>query len=140
MSQSTLNRSASESAKVQQSERTNPAISQLNKLQELVFNRESALTFAQSIRLMATVVKEFATLLWLTVCYGLVALSWLGNWAVQSGQQAKGWWIEFKQRRSQQSTTEIAAETGKSVLHRSHAIVSYVVRQARKQVGLMNED
>jgi hypothetical protein len=139
MSQSTLNQSTSEQMKAQQSERTNPAIAQFNKLQELVFNRESALTFTQSLRLIATIVKEFATLLWLTLCYGLVALSWLGNWAVQSGQRTRTWWIELKHQQAQQSPAAMAAETGKSVLSQSQAAIFYVVRQAKKQVGILDE-
>lgn len=140
MSNATINKPASTKIAMNQSEESNPTIAQLNKLRQIIFTRDTALTFSQSIRLLFTLLKESLVLLWLALCYTLVALGWLGNKAIQSGQVTQKWVSTLRETSREQSPGEVAAETGRTVLDGSKVAIDYVMTQARKQVGLTDKN
>jgi hypothetical protein len=139
MSNPNLNQSVSNQTVNHPVEDANPAIAQLHKLRQIALTRDTVSTFSQSIRLLFTLLKETGILLWLAVCYGLIAIGWVGNKAVESGQRAKSWLNSLRESSQNQSATEIAAETGKSVLAGSKTTIDYVMTQAKKQVGLIDQ-
>jgi hypothetical protein len=55
---------------------TNPALAQLSKLQQLIFTRDTAITFTQSLRLLFVLIKESLILCWLGLRSGC---DWLVN-------------------------------------------------------------
>lgn len=139
MSSSTIHNSTSNQNTNHQVTGSNPAAAQLNKLQQILFTRDTAVTFSQSLRLLLTLVKESLVLLWLGLCYGFVAFGWLGNKVVQMAQATKSRLTTLQETSREQSVTEIAAETGKTVLTSSKATIDYMMTQAKKQVGLLDE-
>jgi hypothetical protein len=139
MANSTI-RQHSTNQKAANTHTTNPTLAQLNKLQQLVFTRDTAITFTQSLRLLFVLVKESLVLLWLGLCYGLVAAGWLMSKVFHLGGNTKIWVNSIQEASREQSVSEIATEVGKTVLTSSKVTFDQVMTQAKKQVGLLDEE
>lgn len=118
----------------------NPTVAQLNKLQQLIFTRDTAITFTQSIRLLFMLLKESLILLWLGLCYGFVATGWLISRTIHLGGNTKTWVNSLQEASREQSVPEVATEIGKTVLTNSKATLDRAMNQAKKQVGLLDNE
>jgi hypothetical protein len=117
----------------------NPLREQADKLKELLFTKDTAATLGQSVRLILVLLKEALVLAWLTLCWGIVAIGWLGNKTTETGQQFKQQLSTFQEAHQNQTVSDIAAETSKSVLNSSKSVMEQIVTGAKKQVGLLDE-
>jgi hypothetical protein len=117
----------------------NPLREQADKLKGILFTKDTAATLGQSVRLLFVVLKEALVLAWLAVCWGIVAIGWLGNKTTETGQQFKQQWTTFQETHQNQTASDIVAETSKSVLNSSKTVMGQIMTGAKKQVGLLDE-
>lgn len=114
----------------------NPVAEQFQKLKQMVFTKDTARSLGQSLRLIFVVIRESLVLAWLALCWAIVAMSWLTTKTKQTSQTLKDNWTTFQESHQNQSASEIATETGKSVLNSSKSAIDRIVVEAKKQVGL----
>jgi hypothetical protein len=144
MSNSVINNSAAvnssthSSTSVDNSNR--PLMEQVDKLRAILFRKDTAATLGQGAGLIFTVLKETAVLLWLALCWCIVAIAWLGNKTTQAGHQAKQQWTTFQESTQDRTPSDIAAETSKTVLNSSKTVMEQIVSTAKKQVGILNDE
>jgi hypothetical protein len=117
----------------------NPISSQVEKLRQVVLQRDTIESFQQSIGLLFTVLRETALLLWLVLCFSIVALTWLGEKAITSGRSLKIGLTELQENSRGQDPGELLSNTSRSVLLTSRSAASYLVTQAKQQVGLSDD-
>lgn len=113
-----------------------PIVQQFKKLQQMFLVHDTATTFSKSLGLLFVLIRESMILAWLALCWGIVGLSLVGNTAKQMIQGFKDWWNKLHELGQHQSTTEIATETAQSFFSKSQHVVQNLVVEAKKQVGL----
>ncbi len=106
-----------------------PLAEQVIKMKELLVVNDTANTFSKSFRLLFLLLKEAAVLVWLALCWGVVALSWIGDGAKQIGPKLQIVWTSLKALGQRESKVELATGT------MQNAIQTLVVK-AKKQVGV----
>jgi hypothetical protein len=104
---------------------------QFNKLKQLVVVNDTARTFKKSLRLLFVLIRESMILIWLAVCWGIVAVHWVGTYSTQMGQGVKNWWKAFHEIDSHQSKMDIAAEVAQNAMQN-------LVSKAKKQIGIQD--
>lgn len=143
MSNSVMNNQASvnssNSATAKSSSLNNPLPEQVNKLRQLLFTKDTATTFGQSFRLLGVLIKEIVVLAWLALCWGIVAIGWLVNKTGQTGQLLQESWTKLQESNQNHTPSEIATETGKTVLNKGKTAIAQIMTEAKKQVGLVDE-
>lgn len=117
----------------------NPLPEQVNKLRQILFTKDTATTFGQSFRLLGVLIKEMAVLAWLALCWGIVAIGWLVNKTGQTGQFLQASWTTLQTSNQHHTPSEIATETGKTVLNKGKTAIAQIMTEAKKQVGLVDE-
>jgi hypothetical protein len=116
-----------------------PISSQVEKLRQVILQRDTIDSFQQSLGLLFTVLKETTLLLWLVLCFSIVALTWLGEKAIALGRSLKTGLIELQENSRGQAPAEILSSTSRSVLLSSQSVANYLVTQAKQQVGLSDD-
>jgi hypothetical protein len=108
-----------------------PITEQFNKLKQLFLVNDTARTFEKSLRLLFVLIRESMILIWLSICWGVVALNWVGAHSTQIGQGVKDWWNAFHAGDPHKSKMDIATETVQNAMQK-------LVVNAKKQVGLQD--
>jgi hypothetical protein len=106
-----------------------PIAEQVKKMKDLLVVNDTANTFSKSARLLFVLAKESAILLWLTLCWGVVALSWVADGAKQLQPKLQEWWRSLKSFGQRESKVELATGTLQTA-------VQNLVVKAKKQVGV----
>jgi hypothetical protein len=118
---------------------SSPIFSQAEELRKVVLQRDTIVSFQQSTGLLFTVIRETALLLWLVLCFGVVAFTWLSEKAIALGKSVKTGFDDFQENSREQAPAEILSNTGKSVLLTSQSAANYLITYARKQVGIYDD-
>ncbi len=100
---------------------------QFQKLKELFLLKDTAKTFTKSLQLLFIVFKESMILIWLSLCWCIVALSLLGDGVIQTTKRINNWWSSLSSPDT--SKKEVAITTFKGAIHS-------LISKAKKQVGL----
>jgi hypothetical protein len=116
-----------------------PITEQFNKLQQLLTVNDTAKTFGTSLQLLFSLIKESMILIWLALCWGIVALSWLGNNTQQLGGKLKGYWNLAKEFSQHPKKQDIANKTIQFSFDKSKSALQQVVSEAKKQVGFQED-
>jgi hypothetical protein len=104
-------------------------VTKFNQLKQIFLNNDTAETFSKSFHLLFVLIKETTILIWLALCWSIVALSWISDRAKQIYQGVLGWWNTLHAAEQYSSKVDIATET-------VHNGIQSLVAKARKQVGL----
>jgi hypothetical protein len=104
---------------------------QFDKLKQLFFVNDTAKTFEKSLHLFFVLTKESMILIWLALCWVIVAVSWVSAHSTQIVHGVKGWWSAFHEVDPHKSKMDIAIETIQNTMQS-------LVLQAKKQVGLQD--
>jgi hypothetical protein len=140
MSNPTLNpRTSTKASTTDSSAISSPLNTQIRKLKQLLFTKDTATNLGESLRILFALLKETLMLIWLALCWGIVAIAWLATKTTQAGQTANNWWVTLQEARQHQTASDIAIGIGKSVLNTSKALVKQILTKAKKQVGLSDE-
>jgi hypothetical protein len=108
---------------------------QASKLRQLLFTKDTATTFAQSLRLLGRVITELAVLAWLTLCWGIVAIAWIGRNAGPWSQSLKSRWSDLQAKSEEPTAGAMASQASKTLLDKSKILWATIVTTAEKQVG-----
>ncbi len=117
-------------------EKTMPMTEQLHKMKQLLSDHDTAKTFRQSCRLLLSLLKESAILLWLALCWAIVGTTWIID-------QGRGTAIKFKHFREkldsikrERTKKELVTEVSQTLVQKSQTAIQNFVSEAKKQVGL----
>jgi hypothetical protein len=106
-----------------------PIVTKFNQLKQIFLNNDTAETFSKSFHLLFVLIKESMILIWLLLCWSIVALSWISDRAKQIYQGVLGWWNTLHAAEQYSSKVDIATETVQNGIQK-------LVAKAKKQVGL----
>lgn len=104
-------------------------VTKFNQLKQIFLNNDTAETFSKSFHLLFVLIKESMILLWLLLCWSIVALSWVSDRAKEIYQGVLDWWNTLHAAEQYSSKADIAAETVQNGIQK-------LVAKAKKQVGL----
>lgn len=108
-----------------------PVGEQFNKLKQLIVFNDTGRTIEKSLRLLFALSRELMILIWLVVCWGIVAVHWVGTHSTQMGQGIKDWWKAFHEVELHQSKMDIVTEAAQNVMQN-------LVAKAKKQISLQD--
>jgi biopolymer transport protein ExbB/TolQ len=115
-----------------------PIVEQFNKLKQVFLVNDTATTFSKTVQLLFALGKEAMVLIWLVICWGIVALSLVSEKVKQLSQRLTIRWNEFQDLRQHQSMADIAPKTAQSIFSTGEQTVQNLVAEAKKQVGFQN--
>lgn len=112
---------------------------QASKLWHTVSDAQTTSTYQQTIAVTWSILKETGKLVWLTICFGLVAGEWFWKWSYNAGGQARVWITKLSSQMEateSQDSGEFWSETGKSLLEASKKTAFSALSAAKDQLGL----
>lgn len=112
---------------------------QASKLWHTVSDAQTTNTYQQTIAVTWSILKETGKLLWLTICFGLVAGEWFWKWSYNAGGQFRVWVTKLSSQveaSESQDSGEFWSETGKSLLEASKKTALSALSAAKDQLGL----
>lgn len=113
---------------------------QASKLWDLLFAKETAETYQNTLNLTGTILKEIAQLIWLIICSAFVFGAWFSDTTVKSGKSIRDW-VDQKANPSAVPTDQTSlADTGKSLLDTGRVGIAKLLNQAREQLGIAPEE
>jgi hypothetical protein len=111
---------------------SNQLSAQAAKLGKIISDPGTLGSYQQTLAVTLTILKETAVLAWFVLCLSLVAIDWFWHGAIGTGQRTRTWLSNLQTVDS----NEIPNQVGQGVLTAGKSGVSYVVAQAREQIGL----
>lgn len=112
---------------------------QASKLQELIFSKDTVDTYQNTLTLTGNILKETAQLIWLIICSVFVFGAWVSNVSVKTGRSIRDW-VDNKGSGGDAVDSKPLAETGKDLLDTAGTGITYILNQAREQLGLEAEE
>jgi hypothetical protein len=109
---------------------------QASKVWDLLFDDETANTYQNALNLTGTLIKESALLIWLVICSFFVFGAWFSETSMKTGKSLRDWIDQLGNESGPTADQKPIAETGKSLLETGRTGVSYLINQAREQLGL----
>lgn len=119
---------------------------QTDKLLQIISDPKTAGTYTQTIAITWTLLKETGYLLWLILCFGLVAGDWFWKKSYETGQSTRTWvdnlqtTIEANTQggvgTGETGTTNLLSETSKSLLSAGQRGLDLALNTAKEQLGL----
>ncbi|MEO1445141.1 MAG: hypothetical protein AAFV46_02695 [Cyanobacteria bacterium J06635_11] len=108
---------------------------QASKLWDLIFSDETADTYQKTLNLTGTILKESAQLIWLIICSVFVFGAWFSDTSVKTGKGIRDW-VDTQSSGGTAEEGKPIAETSKELLEKGRTGVTYLLNQAREQLGL----
>ncbi len=112
---------------------------QASKLWDLLFADETAETYQNTLNLTGTLIKESAQLIWLIICSVFVFGAWFSDTSVKTGKGIRTW-IDQQGSETASADQTSLADTSKSLLDTGRTGISYLLNQAREQLGIESEE
>jgi len=110
---------------------------QANTVSQLVFSSETATTYKKALTLTWDIVRETAILIWLVVCLVFVGADWFYRISIQLGSRTRDWYETLGQKGDGGSKDAPSMNTtGKALLHAGQSGVTFLLTQARDQLGM----
>ena len=110
---------------------------QASKLGSLIFDPKTAEAYKTTFALTWSIIKETGFLLWLLFCFVFVIGAWIANTALQAGHNFRAWIDNQGQQKDEGiEPSEKVAATGKALLSASQNGATFLLAQARDQLGL----
>lgn len=106
-----------------------PIVTKFNQLKQIFLNNDTVETFSKSFHLLFVLIKETTILIWLALCWSIVALSWISDRTKEIYQGVLDWWNTLHAAEQYSSKVDLATETVNNG-------IQSLVAKARKQVGL----
>lgn len=112
---------------------------QANKVGQLLFSADTGAAYKKVLILTWDILRETGILLWLVLCLLFVGIEWFYLTSIQLGQRARLWY-ENLGNKSQVSEAESAASTGEAIIQAGQSGLTYLLTQARQQLGMKTPD
>ena len=105
---------------------------QAAKLWRLFFSSDTAANYQKTLTLTWNILKESVVFVWLLLCLVFVLVDWIWKNSVQLGQNLRNWYDNF----DEPSPKNLLRATGKAVLSAGEVSFSYMLSQAKQQLGI----
>ncbi|MCG8366914.1 MAG: hypothetical protein MJA27_26725, partial [Pseudanabaenales cyanobacterium] len=105
---------------------------QAAKLWRLFFSSDTAANYQKTLTLTWNILKESVVFVWLLLCLVFVLVDWIWKNSVQLGQNLRNWYDNF----DEPSPNNLLRATGKAVLSAGEVSFSYMLSQAKQQLGI----
>ncbi len=113
---------------------------QASKLWDLLFADETAATYQNTLTLTGTLIKESAQLIWLIICSVFVFGAWFSDTSVKTGKGIRTWIDQQGTESADVADQTSVADTSKNILDTGRTGISYLLNQAREQLGIEVEE
>jgi hypothetical protein len=110
----------------------NQLSAQATKLGKLISDPGTLGSYQQTLAVTLNILKETVLLAWYVLCLSLVAIDWFWHRSIATGQQARTWLSDLQTVDS----NELPNQVSQGMLTAGKSGISYVVAQARDQIGL----
>jgi hypothetical protein len=108
---------------------------QANVVSQLVFSGETGEVYKKMLSRTWDILRETGVLLWLVVCLVFVGGEWFYRNSVSLGRSARTWYTNLSTKSADAEAPSMEA-TGEALLSSLKSSTSYLLSQARQQLGL----
>ncbi|NMF85356.1 hypothetical protein [Nodosilinea sp. P-1105] len=112
---------------------------QANQVGQLVFASDTGELYKKTFIRTWEILKETGILVWLVICLTFVGAEWFYRTSVGLGRNARIWYNGLGEK-AEKSEAQSAASTGQAVLDTVQSGATYLLSQARKQLGLKDPE
>lgn len=112
---------------------------QANTVSQLLFSSETGATYKKAFVLTWDILRETGILLWLIICLVFVGGEWFYHNSVKLGRKTRFWYDHLGQKETQPESASTTS-TGQAILNAGQSGVSYLLTQARQQLGIKEPD
>ena len=108
---------------------------QANIVSQLLFANDTGDIYKKTLTRTWDILREVGILLWLVLCLTFVGGEWFYRTSVGLGRSTRAWYTELSQKDSSVEAQPITS-TGQALFDTVKAKTSYLLAQARQQLGL----
>ena len=121
-----------------QSTTTNPMKEQIKTIKQIFLVDETAHTFSKSFQLLFRLVKESLILIWLSLCWGIVAITWMLDRGKATRYQVEQLYEKICTFSQNRTKKEVIVDATQTLSNKSQNTLKTMVIKAKKQVGLQD--
>ena len=108
---------------------------QANIVSQLLFANDTGDIYKKTLTRTWDILREVGILLWLVLCLTFVGGEWFYRTSVGLGRSTRAWYTELSQKDSSVEAQPITS-TGQALFDTVKSSTSYLLAQARQQLGL----
>jgi hypothetical protein len=108
---------------------------QANVVGQLIFSSDTGDTYKKTLLLTWKILRETGVLIWLVLCLTFVGGEWFYRTSVTLGRNARVWYSNLGETPEGEGA-DAATSTGQALLETVQSSTSYLLSQARQQLGL----
>ncbi|MGB3310779.1 MAG: hypothetical protein WBG32_20140 [Nodosilinea sp.] len=108
---------------------------QANVVSQLLFSADTGNIYKKALTRTWDILREVGVLLWLVICLTFVGGEWFYRTAVGLGRSTRAWYIGLSEKDPAAEAQPITS-TGKALLDTVQSGTSYLLTQARQQLGI----
>ncbi len=108
---------------------------QANIVSQLLFSADTGDIYKKTLTRTWDILREVGLLLWLVVCLAFVGGEWFYRTAVGLGRSTRAWYIGLSEKDASTEPQSITS-TGQALLGTVQSSTSYLLAQARQQLGI----
>ncbi|MEO1068101.1 MAG: hypothetical protein AAFW95_03155 [Cyanobacteria bacterium J06638_6] len=108
---------------------------QASVVSQLLFSADTGDIYKKTLLRTWDILREVAILLWLVICLTFVGGEWFYRTAVGLGRSTRTWYIGLSEKDSSAEPASMAS-TGQALLDTVQSSTSYLLSQARQQLGI----
>jgi hypothetical protein len=108
---------------------------QANVVGQLLFSSDTGEIYKKTLTRTWDILREVGVLLWLVICLTFVGGEWFYRTAVGLGRNARAWYAGLSAQSPDADAQPVAA-TGQALLDTVQSGTSYLLAQARQQLGI----
>ncbi|MGG6241343.1 hypothetical protein ACQ4N7_22185 [Nodosilinea sp. AN01ver1] len=112
---------------------------QANVVSQLLFSADTSDIYKKTLARTWDIVREVGILLWLVICLTFVGGEWFYRTAVGLGRSTRAWYIGLSEKDPNADAQPITS-TGQALLDTVQSGTSYLLAQARQQLGIPAPD
>ncbi len=109
---------------------------QANIVRQLLFAGDTAQIYQQTLTRTWDILRETSQLIWLVICLTFVGGEWFYRRSVQLGRDTRTWYNDLSSQPPSPGEGQSMETTGQALLDTVQSGTSYLLSQARKQLGL----
>lgn len=108
---------------------------QANVVGQLLFSTDTGEIYKKTLTRTWDIIREVGVLLWLVICLTFVGGEWFYRTAVGLGRSTRAWYAGLSEQSPSTDAKPVAA-TGQVLLDTVQSGTSYLLAQARQQLGI----
>ncbi|MBD0336115.1 MAG: hypothetical protein ICV62_11550 [Cyanobacteria bacterium Co-bin13] len=111
---------------------------QANKVGQLLLASDTGAAYTKTVTLTWAILRETGILVWLVICLVFVGADWFWNNSIQLGRKARVWYSGFSEK-AEGTANQPLGTTGQSLVEAGKAGATYLLAQAKQQLGIQQE-